>query len=308
MIAVISAFVVTLGLAVVVVVLADPGRTRLARDRRRPAAEDDDGVLADAAEAATSLAGRLIGRRSAALANALDLAGIAMRPQDFVFLTAVGGLVGGAGVLLLGGGWLALLVAALAPVVAMIIVQLRTQRRRKAFDAQLDGTLQLMASNLRAGYSTMQALASVTRDSEEPTATELARAVNEARVGRPVVTALESVVERMKSVDFDWAVQAIAINREVGGSLAEVLDGVAATIRERGQIRRHVEGLSAEGRLSALILMALPFGVGLMMMLTNPGYLAPLLGSPIGIAMLVIGGVLLVVGGLWLRKTVEVRF
>ncbi|MFJ6113995.1 type II secretion system F family protein [Agrococcus sediminis] len=304
----IVAFVVALGMAVAAFVVADPGRVRLPRSRRRPFERHDDGVLAEAAEAATTLMGRLIGRRGHTLAMVLDLAGVKSRPQDFAFLTAVCGVVAGALVLLIGGGWLALVVVASAPLVAALVLRFRTERRRKQFGQQLDGTLQLMASNLRAGYSTMQALASVTRDSEEPTATEFARAVNEARVGRPVVTSLEVVADRMKSEDFGWAVQAIAINREVGGSLAEVLDGVAATIRERGQIRRHVEGLSAEGKLSAMILMFLPFGVGALMLLTNPGYLAPLLTSPIGIGMMVVGVVLLIIGGLWMKKTVEVKF
>ncbi|MCR8670692.1 type II secretion system F family protein [Agrococcus sp. HG114] len=303
-----TALIVALGIAVAAVVALDPGRVRLPRSRRRPLERSDDGVLAEAAEAATTLVGRLIGRRGQTLAHALDLAGLSMRPQDFAFLTAVAGIVVGALVLLLGGGWLSLVFAAIAPVAAVIVLRLRTERRRKHFALQLDSTLQLMASNLRAGYSTMQALASVTRDSEEPTATEFARAVNEARVGRPVVTSLEVVAERMQSEDFGWAVQAIAINREVGGSLAEVLDGVAATIRERGQIRRHVAGLSAEGRLSAMILMFLPFGVAGLMLLSNPGYLAPLLTSPIGIGMVIMGALLLLIGGIWMKKTVEVKF
>ena len=306
--ALLGAVTIVLGLAVCAFVVADPGRTRLPRHRRRPLNRSGSGALAEAAEAATSLAGRLIQRREGRLTDALSLAGVAMRPQDFAFLTGVAGLVLAALVLVSGGGWSALPMAAIAPLCAAIYLRLRTGKRRKAFGTQLDGTLQLMASNLRAGYSTMQALASVTRDSEEPTATELARAVNEARVGRPVVSALETVAERMRSEDFGWAVQAIAINREVGGSLAETLDGVAGTIRERGQIRRHVEGLSAEGRLSAIILMSLPFGVAAMMFLTNPEYLTPLFSSPLGIGMLGIGAVLLVVGGVWMAKTVQVKF
>lgn len=306
--AVIAALAVALGVAVAVFVAADPGRTRLPRHRRRPKSAEDEGALSEAAEAATSLVGRLIGRRSEALARALELAGLPTRPQDFAFLTVVGALVVGVLVLLIGGGWIALLAAATAPLSAVIVLRVRTSRRRAAFAQQLDGTLQLLASNLRAGYSTMQALASVAKDADEPTSTEFARAVNETRVGRPVVAALETVADRMQSGDFEWAVQAVAINREVGGSLAEVLDGVSGTIRERGQIRRHVAALSAEGKLSAVILMLLPFAVAGMVLLTNPGYLEPLVTTPFGIVLLAIGVVMLTVGGLWLRKTVEVRF
>lgn len=304
----IVAIAVALALAIAVFVVADPGRTRLPRDRRRPFEDREAGVLAEAAEVATSVMGRIIRRRERGLSYALDLAGVAARPQDFAFLVAVAGLVLAAVVLLLGGGFLALPVAALAPVGAVLFVRLRTDARRKAFADQLDGTLQLLASNLRAGYSTMQALGSVARDSEEPTASELARVVNEARVGRPVVESLEVAAERMDSEDFMWAVQAIAINREVGGSLSEVLDGVAGTIRERGEIRRHVSALAAEGKLSAIILMLLPFVVAGFMMMTSPTYLLPLVQTPVGIALLVVGVIMLVVGGIWMRKSIEVKF
>lgn len=231
-----------------------------------------------------------------------------MRPQDLAFLVAIASLVVVAATMLLGGGLLAVPVAALAPMGAVLWVRNRIDKRRKAFADQLDGTLQLMASSLRAGHSMLQALSSVAKESEEPTASELARVVNETRVGRPVVPALEEAAERMQSEDFVWAVQAIAINREVGGSLAETLDGVAGTIRERGQVRRQVAALSAEGRLSAVILMLLPFGVTGFLLMSNPGYLAPFIESPLGFGLIGVGVVLLIVGGFWLRKVVEIEF
>lgn len=304
----VGAGAVALGLGTAVFVATKPGQRRLPRERRRPPAEEGESALAEAAEVATSLVGRLLHRRAGDLSTNLDLAGVRLRPQDFVFLVIVGSLVLVAVMLVLGGGLLAVPAASLSPLGAMVLLRLRIARRRVAFANQLDGTLQLMASSLRAGYSTMQALASVAKQSEEPSASELARVVNEARVGRPVVDALEEAATRMASEDFHWATQAIAINREVGGSLAETLDGVAATIRDRGLIRRQVKTLSAEGRLSAVILMLLPFFVAGFLMLVNPGYLAPMVQTAFGIGMLVVGGVLLLVGGIWLRKVVEIRF
>jgi tight adherence protein B len=112
----------------------------------------------------------------------------------------------------------------------------------------------------------------------------------------------------MKSDDFAWVTQAIAINREVGGNLAEVLDGVGHTIRERNQIRRQVKALSAEGKLSAIVLMLLPFGIAGFLMLSNPGYMAKFTQSLMGYIMIVVGVILLVIGGLWLRKVVKVKF
>lgn len=307
-IAAIGVGAVALGVGAATYFAVDPGRVRLPRERRRPAAVEGDGALAGAAEAATSVVGRLMHRRSGSLAVQLDLAGMRTRPQDFAFLIAVASIVVAAVVLLLGGGFLAMPAASVAPLVAAILLRSKIAKRRKEFAAQLDGTLQLISSSLRAGHSMMQALASVAKESEEPTHSELARVVNETRVGRPVVPALEEAAERMGSDDFRWAAQAIAINREVGGSLAEVLDGVAGTIRERGQIRRHVAALSAEGRLSAVILILLPFVVGGFLLMTNPGYLAPFVEQPLGIALIVVSVVMLVIGGVWLRKVVEIEF
>ncbi|WP_206446199.1 type II secretion system F family protein [Agrococcus sp. KRD186] len=267
-----------------------------------------EGALAEVAEVATGLIGRILNRRSGSLATQLDLAGLRMRPQDFVFLVIVVAFAVGALVLVLRGGWFALPVMALAPIGSVVLIMLRIRRRRHRFANHLDSTLQLLASSMRAGHSMMQSLAGVAQQSEEPTASELARVVNETRVGRPVVEALMEAAERMDSVDFTWAAQAIAINREVGGSLAEVLDGVSQTIRERGQIRRHVATLSAEGRMSAIILILLPFVVAGSLMVINPGYLAPLVESLLGIVLLIGGGLLLLVGSVWIAKSVEVKF
>jgi tight adherence protein B len=130
----------------------------------------------------------------------------------------------------------------------------------------------------------------------------------ETRVGRDLGAALDEVAERMGSDDFSWIAQAIAIHREVGGNLAEVLDAVGHTIRERNAIRRQVRALSAEGKLSALVLMALPFGIAGFIGATNPAYLARFTQSLLGYGMLAAAVLLLVVGGLWLKKMVSIRF
>ena len=184
-----------------------------------------------------------------------------MRLQDFVLLVMAAALVAAAAGLLLVGPLLGLVLAVVVPLLVRLSLGLMAGRRRAAFADQLDDSLQLIASSLRAGHSLLQALASVAREAEEPTSVEFARVINETRVGRQVGLALDETAARMQSEDFTWATQAIAINREVGGNLAEVLDGVGNTIRERNQIRRQVKALSAEGKLSAYVLMALPFGI-----------------------------------------------
>ena len=138
---------------------------------------------------------------------------------------------------------------------------------------------------------------------------EFARIVNETRVGRDLNDSLDEVAERMGSDDFTWVAQAIAIHREVGGNLAEVLDAVGHTIRERNAIRRQVKALSAEGKLSAIVLMALPFGIAGFISMTNPGYLATFTAerdrlrrcsaSPRSCCWS---------AALWLKKTVAIKF
>ncbi|MCU1617340.1 MAG: flpB, partial [Frankiales bacterium] len=113
---------------------------------------------------------------------------------------------------------------------------------------------------------------------------------------------------RMGSDDFSWVAQAISIHREVGGNLAEVLDAVGHTIRERNALRRQVKALAAEGKLSAIVLMALPFGIAAFISLSNPAYLHKFTESAVGYGMLAVAVLLLAVGGLWLKKMVSIRF
>jgi tight adherence protein B len=289
--------------------LLSPGPVQIPIERRRPGHIPTQSALQRGAATATRTVERAMGRRGTPVgASTLDLAGMKTRPQDFVFLIIVSSLVGVAVGLLLHGVLLAVLLAAVVPLGARIMLGLRITRRQKQFAEQLDDVLQLMASNLRAGHSLPQALASVAKEAESPTSDEFVRIINETRVGRDLGVALDVTAERMASDDFSWITQAIAINREVGGNLAEVLDGVADTIRQRNDIRRQVATLSAEGRLSALILMALPFGLAAFLLVTNPSYLAPFTESLLGYGLMIMGVLMLSVGGLWLRKTVEIKF
>jgi tight adherence protein B len=203
---------------------------------------------------------------------------------------------------------LALLGALLVPGAAVAVVNGKRDRRQSAFADQLDDALHLMASSLRAGHSVLRALDAVSRDAQAPTSVEFSRVVNETRVGRDVNAALEEVAERTGSRDFAWVVQAIAIHREVGGNLAEVLDRVSTTIRERNALRRHARSLSAEGRMSGLVLMLMPVAVFFLMSAISPTYFDTVTGTSTGVLMIVVAVVLLLLGGLWLRALVKVRF
>lgn len=299
------------GLAVglVIYLLVSPRPVRIPVERRRPGVAVPPSLLERSASAATAVVGRILRRRGVPQGTSmLELAAVRMRLQDFVFLILVGSTAGFALGLVLSGPFLGFVLALIAPAFARVWVGMRISRRQKQFADQLDDSLVLMSSNLRAGHSFAQALNSVATETESPTAEEFSRVVNETRVGRPLVDSLRDTAARMESDDFQWVAQAIGINHEVGGNLAEVLDQVAGTIRQRNEIRRLVSTLSAEGRLSGIILVALPFVVTGFLLLTNPGYLAPFTESLLGYALIVLAVIMLIIGSLWMAKTVSIKF
>ncbi|WP_043496525.1 type II secretion system F family protein [Georgenia sp. SUBG003] len=300
---------IALALATLVYAAISPGQVRLSLERRRLNVGHGSGALARGATAATGAIGRVLERRADVGADTiLQRAGVKTRPQDFVFLVGIGALVAATLGLLAGGPLLAVLLAAFGPILVRLVLALMVDRRKAAFADQLDDSLQLMAGALRAGHSILQALDSVAAESEEPTSEEFARIINETRMGRELNASLRDTARRMGSEDFSWVTQAIAINREVGGNLAEVLDGVGHTIRERNEIRRQVKTLAAEGKLSAIVLMLLPVGIVGFLTVANPEYIGRFTESILGYGLIIVAIVLLLVGGIWLRKTVNIKF
>lgn len=294
-------------LALVAVLRSQPG---LSKGRKtRPGTVTSGSALAGPAQRlAAGLDGWAGPARSAKLARALDLAGLAIRPGDYLLILSSSMLAALAVGLIVSGWILAALLTLATPVVARQYVKFRTGRRRAAFADQLDDSLQLLAGNLRAGHSLLRAMDTVSREAEAPTSVEFGRVINETRVGRALGECLDDTAARMASQDFTWVAQAIAIHREVGGDLAEVLDSVSNTIRERNQIRRQVKALSAEGRMSGYVLMLLPVGITGFLMLSNPAYLTKLTQSLIGWGLIVNALLMMIVGGLWLRKVVSFKF
>jgi tight adherence protein B len=263
------------------------------------------------ARSAVELAGRVVERRNLATVvdTRLEAAGLPVRTAEWL-LIHVGVAVASALLLLVlsGGtaaaGALGLLLGLVGP---WMFVLLRESRREAAFLTQLPDTLQLIASSLQAGYSLPQALDTVVREGGPPMSVEFNRALVESRLGRPVEDSLEGIGRRLKSKDFSWVVMAIRIQRDVGGNLAELLLTVAETLRERERLRRQVTTLSAEGRLSGIILGALPVVFGAYLLVASPSYLRPLGTTALGVGMLVLALLLLAVGGFWMTRVVKVE-
>jgi tight adherence protein B len=261
-------------------------------------------------ETALGIADEIVKQRGLeeTLGRKLDAGGVPLKPSEWLILHIGVALLLPLIVMLLTNVNPALtIVAVLLGVLGPFgYLAIKSTLRTRAFLAQLPDTLQLISGSLSAGYSLPQALDAVVRQGSPPMSEELHKALVEARLGAPVEDALDDVADRMGSKDFRWVVMAIRVQRQVGGNLAEVLATTAATLRERERLRRQVQVLSAEGRLSAMILFGLPIVFTLYLFAVRPGYLNPLFHDPLGIVM--VGGmvILLITGGLWLRKVVQV--
>jgi tight adherence protein B len=244
----------------------------------------------------------------ARLASRLEAAGMALKSSEWLLLhIGIAFVAGLFGLRLSGGNPIGLLVfLAIGMVGPWLYLTLKRSRRLKAFDSGLADTLQLMSGSLSAGLSLAQSLDTIVREGQEPITSEFKRVIVESRLGVTLEDALEGVAERMQSVDFKWVVMAIRIQREVGGNLAELLNTVSATLREREYLRRHVKALSAEGRLSTWILGGLPPVFLLYLTLAKPSYVNPMFTTPVGWVMLSVMAVLLTVGVFWMMKVSKV--
>jgi tight adherence protein B len=242
------------------------------------------------------------------LLTQLDRAGLRMRPEEWAIIQVAAVIVFAALIAVLarspiglpfGGiiGWL----------LCRYFIRSKTTRRLRAFEDQLPDTLQLLAGSLRSGFSLSQAISGVVREGTEPTAGEFARALAEVRIGADLEDALDNVADRMECEDLRLVVMAMRIAREVGGNLAEVLQNTVVTMRERAQLRGTVRVLSAEGRISAKVLIGLPFLLGGFLLLFKRGYLTPLVTTVPGAIMLIVGAVLMVIGSFWLSRLTRIE-
>ncbi|RJT83466.1 type II secretion system protein F [Arthrobacter cheniae] len=238
----------------------------------------------------------------------LETAGVRLSQADMYLLVITGGVTG------LAIGWVliapvvGLLLLVLSPAFAHLVLSFLTGRRRKKFDSQLGDTLQLLTGGLRAGHSILRAIDAAATEADSPTGDEMRRIVAETSLGKDLLLSLLDTSKRMENEDFAWIAQAIQINREVGGDLADVLDQVGHTIRERSEIKGQIKSLAAEGKFSAYILAALPFGIAIMLAVVSPGYVTPLFSEPLGWAMLGGAAVMMTIGCLWLRKIIDLKF
>ncbi|MDV2977141.1 type II secretion system F family protein [Pseudarthrobacter oxydans] len=279
-------------------------------DRRRPFDPEPPSSLSRLALSAVRSFERLLAGRNIPLfaRPELENAGLRLSQAEFFLLVGIGAGVG----MLVGtvtvGPLVGLLLALLAPMAGKLVLGFLAGKRRATFDGQLGDTLQLLSGGLRAGHSILRAIDAAAAESQKPTSEEMRRVITETSLGRDLLAALNDTADRMKNEDFVWISQAIQINREVGGNLADVLDQVNETIRERAEIKGHIKALAAEGKFSAYILIAMPFGIVAMLLAVSPNYMNSMFTHPLGWAMIGASFVLMTIGALWMRKIIDLKF
>jgi len=190
----------------------------------------------------------------------------------------------------------------------------RRSGRLNQFNKQLPDTITLIANGLRAGSSFLQAIELVVREARPPVSTEFSRVIREVNLGLGFDDALENMVRRVRSDDLELMATAISIQHNVGGNLAEILDSIAYTIRERVRIKGEIRTLTAQQRLSGYVVGFLPIGLAGFLFIAAPGFMAPMFddsvniaGLPAGVIILIFGGFMMFMGFMFIRKIVDIE-
>jgi tight adherence protein B len=242
----------------------------------------------------------------------LERADLSITPGEFItarlVLLVVGALVPYIG---LKGSVTAMVVALVGAVVGYNLPKLWLTRRRKSriekLNAQLPEALMIISNALKAGFGLLQALSNAADNLEHPISTELGRTIHEMNIGSSAEEAMLALSERCGSYDLDIVVTAILVQRTVGGNLGEILDTVAETMRERIRIRGEIQTLTAQQKLTGLVIGALPIGVGILFQLMQPGYISPLFVTVLGKVMLGVAVLLEVVGIMIIQRILNIE-
>jgi tight adherence protein B len=237
----------------------------------------------------------------------LDRSDWSLTAGEFAITSAVGAFIAAGLGYILSGAVLALILAPFALVTPYVLVVRSVDKRKKAFEEQFPDILDLIAASLESGASVMRALELVVEEADEPTASEFGRVLTATRMGTELSEALTTMSTRLGSRDVDWTVQAIGVQQRTGGRLADILRIVARTMRSRSEVKREVDALTVEGRLSAVILGALPFFITAVMLIVSPDYIKPLFHETVGIVMISAAGALMLVGFVWMRRVIRVE-
>lgn len=201
-----------------------------------------------------------------------------------------------------------LIVICLVPILFVFYVKRKENKVLELFNSQISDAMDMMAGTLRAGYSFMQAMETISREMPKPISKEFGKTIKEMRLGVSQEDALREMVKRVNSEDLDLLVTAIIINRQIGGNLAEIMDNISSTIRERYKIKGEVRVLTSQARLSGYVVMFLPFALFAFMLIANPEHVLVLFSDPLGILMLSLAILGQIVGFMFIRKFMNIKY
>lgn len=235
-------------------------------------------------------------------------ADVPLRGEEYVVLVLLAALVAGgffsAVFMNLGLGLAAAVTGSLVP---YLLVNSTRARRLQTFNGQIGDALVIMANSLRSGFSFLQAMDMVCKELPDPIRKEFSRTFREINLGTPTEEALQNLALRVKSDDLELVVTAVLIQRQVGGNLAEVLDNIAETIRERIRIKGEVKTLTAQGRISGIVIGLLPLALAMFMLVINPAYIMTLFTNSIGLILVSTALLGQVLGALLIKKIVSIE-
>ena len=272
--------------------LTDP--VRPIQPAQRPGAEDRMPTIT------ALISGQEISER---LSVAISGAGLRFRPSEFVGIVVLAVIVSQIVALAIARNiFVNLGMAVIGAALPFLVLSILQGKRRAAFNAQLVDALMMIASALRSGFSFLRGMQVVAQEMPQPISEEFQRVVNEVGVGRTMEEALKNMVARMKSYDLDLAVTAILIQLQVGGNLSEMLETIAGTIRERVRIYGEMRVLTAEGRISGWVLVAIPITLGVALYFINPEYMSFLIKERLGHYLLAAAAILQITGGLIIKR------
>lgn len=268
--------------------------------------EPPDQTSTSGTDRSNKTAGRNWKRR---IAVELARADLPITPSEYLLATLLFALLGWlVGLMILHNPVLGLVGLVVGIISPWLYVSYLQHKRLEAFDGELEGALTMLANTLRSGSGLVQAMESVAKEFAPPLSTEFGRVVREVSLGVGLSEALDNLVRRNPSLDLEMVVTAINVNHEVGGNLAEVLDRISQTIRERVRMASEVRALTAQQRLSAIVLVFLPIAVSFVVYMMNPNYMALLWQNTCGLIMLGVGLFLLSIGILMIRRILVLKY
>lgn len=245
----------------------------------------------------------------ASLADELLAADIMLKAEEYLTIWFLAATIPALLVLLLFQNiMLTVLFAVLGSLLPLLYIRSMKTKKRQQFDYQLGDALLMMSNCLTSGLSFPQAMESIAREMPDPIASEFGRVTNEIRFGKTLEQALNDMIERIKSQDLMIAMNAVLIQHQVGGNLAEILATIAETVKDRIQIKKDIRVMTSQGRISGMVIGALPVFLFVALLIINPSYMTMFFTEDLGRILLVVGLLMELIGFLLIKKVIDIKY